>query len=61
MRGLRQYEKDERPTLRKLVEQMNKLHADMGGRTNRPERKALLRAMYALQREIERQNLEELR
>ena len=61
MRGLRQYEKDERSNLRKLVEQMNKLYADMGGRTNRPERKAILRAMRVLQMEIERENLEELK
>ena len=58
MNNLRQYEKDERGNLRKIVNDMNNLHALMGGRTNRPERKALLRAMYVLQKEIERYTIE---
>jgi hypothetical protein len=54
MNNLKQYEKDERDNLRKIVEQMNDLHARMGGRDSRPERKALLRAMIVLQKEIDR-------
>ena len=52
--NVRQFEKDERPALRKLVEQMNHLHAKMGGRDKRPERIALLKAMKILQVEIDR-------
>ena len=55
MNNLRQYEKDERQNLQKIVEQMNNLHASMGGRDSRPERKALLRAMNVLQKEIDRE------
>jgi hypothetical protein len=55
MNNLRQYEKDERQNLQKIVEQMNNLHARMGGRDSRPERKALLRAMNVLQKEIDRE------
>jgi hypothetical protein len=55
MNSLKQYEKDERNNLRKIVEQMNNLHARMGGRDSRPERKALLRAMSVLQKEIDRE------
>lgn len=54
MNNLRQYEKDEKQNLRKIVEEMNGLHARMGGRDSRPERKALLRAMHILQKEIDR-------
>ena len=58
MNNLRQFERDERANLRRIVNDMNNLHAVMGGRTNRPERKALLRAMYVLQKEIERSTIE---
>ena len=54
MNNLRQYEKDESQNLRKIVEQMNNLHAKMGGRDSRPERKALVKAMAVLQKEIDR-------
>jgi hypothetical protein len=54
MNNLRQYEKDERTNLRLVVDQMNRLHAVMGGRDSRPERKALVRAMRVLQKEIAR-------
>ena len=52
-RGLRRYEKDETPALRDLSDQMNRLHAEMGGRDSRPERKALLKCMRILQKAIE--------
>lgn len=54
MTNLRQYEKDERRNLRDLVQRMNRLHASMGGRDNRPERQALVRCMNILQKEIDR-------
>lgn len=59
--NLRQHEKDERQNLRRIIEAMNRLYCSMGGRTNRPERKALFKAIIVLQRDIERANLEELR
>lgn len=58
MPNYRQYEKDERASLRRIVDDMSRLYSGMGGRTNRPERKALLRAMHILQKEIERYTLE---
>lgn len=57
MNNLRQYEKDEKNNLRKLVEDMNLLHAKMGGRDSRPERKALMRCMAILTKEIKRENI----
>lgn len=54
MNNLRQYEKDERENLRKIAEQMNHLHARMGGRNSRPDRIALLKAMRILQKEIDK-------
>ena len=54
MNNLKQYEKDERQRLRNLIEQMNILHAEMGGRDSRPERKVLMRCMNLLKKEIER-------
>lgn len=54
-RGLRQYERDETIGLSRIVESMNTLHARMGGRTSRPERKALIKAMAVLQKEIDAQ------
>ena len=43
-----QFEKDERQSLRKIVDDMCELHANMGGRDHRPERVALLKAMDVL-------------
>lgn len=50
----RKFEKDETPKLIRLAADMNKLHADMGGRDNRPERVALVKCMQILRAEIER-------
>lgn len=52
-RGLRRYEKDESQALLGLAEQMNSLHAEMGGRDSRPERKALVKCIRILQKAIE--------
>ncbi len=52
-RGLRRYEKDETPALRDLADKMNRLHAQMGGRDSRPERKALLKCMRLIEKAIE--------
>lgn len=54
MNDPQKYERDESKNLQKLVEQMNDLHARMGGRDTRPERVALMRAMYILVAEINR-------
>lgn len=54
MNTLKQYEKDESLNLLKIAEDMNRLHANMGGRDSRPERKALLKCMAILHKEIER-------
>lgn len=54
MNNIRQYEKDERQRLLKIVEDMNLLHANMGGRDSRPERETLMRCMKIITREIER-------
>lgn len=54
MSKLKQHEKDESLNLLKIVEDMNRLHANMGGRDSRPERKALLKCMTILHKEIER-------
>lgn len=48
------HEKDESPALRRLVEQMNRLHSNMGGRDARPERLALKKCMQILDEEIKR-------
>jgi len=48
------YEKCERLALLKLSEQMNDLHAKMGGRDSRPERVALIKCMNILRKETER-------
>ena len=37
-----------------MVEDMNRLHAQMGGRDGRPERVALLKCMAILDKEIKR-------
>lgn len=58
MRGLRQYEKDERLALMKIHSDMNLLHSQMGGRDRRPERIALLKCMRILIAEIERKTAE---
>ena len=49
-----QYEQDERANILRIIESMNQLHAKMGGRDNRPERKALLKCMHILTKENER-------
>lgn len=51
--NLRKYEKDERQNLMRIAEDMNLLHARMGGRDARPERLALIKAMKALQKVID--------
>lgn len=58
MRGLRQYEKDERRALMNIHSDMNLLHSQMGGRDRRPERIALLKCMRILIAEIERKTAE---
>jgi hypothetical protein len=58
MSNLKKYEKDESRNLLKIMEQMNDLHARMGGRDTRPERKALIRCMGILDKEIERSTQE---
>ena len=58
--NLKQYEKDERNNLRLIVARMNRLHAVMGGRDDRPEREALMHAMHVLQKEIDRATEHEL-
>lgn len=52
-RGLRALEKDESAALRDLSDQMNRLHAQMGGRDSRPERKALVKCMRLIEKAIE--------
>jgi hypothetical protein len=47
-RGLRRHEKDESRKLQAIVEQMNALHSEMGGRDKRPERIALSKCMKIL-------------
>ena len=54
MNTLRQHEKDETLNLLKIADDMNQLHANMCGRDSRPERKALLKCMAILHKEIER-------
>jgi hypothetical protein len=54
MRGLKQYETCQRKNLLKLREQINHLHADMGGRDRRPERVALSKCMDILTKELDR-------
>lgn len=61
MSKLKQHEKDESLNLLKIVEDMNRLHANMGGRDSRPERKALLKCMAILHKEIERTREEYLK
>lgn len=48
MANLRQYELDESIRLRRIIEQMNVAHAEMGGRDCRPARVALVRCMRLL-------------
>lgn len=54
MNNLRQYEKDESQNLRRIIDEMNRVHAQMGGRDSRPERVALMRAMRLLRSAIEK-------
>lgn len=56
MSMLKKFETCQRQVLIGLVERMNKAHAEMGGRDNRPERKALLKCMAILQKEIDREH-----
>jgi len=58
MNNYKKHEKDERQNLLKIKEQMNDLHARMGGRDKRPERKALARCMAILDKEIQRSTQE---
>jgi len=53
IRGPRKYEKDEGPNIWKIHDQMNALHARMGGRDGRPERRALERAMDILRTHLD--------
>ena len=55
MNNLRQYETDQTKELLDLVARMNRLSSDMGGRNNRPERKALAQCMRILVKCIEEQ------
>lgn len=54
MPNYQQYEKDERGNLLRIIDDMNRLYSDMGGRDKRPERVALLKCMRILRKEIER-------
>lgn len=54
MKGFQQYEKDERHNMLQLLDIMNKLHANMGGRDTRPERVALSECMRIITKELER-------
>lgn len=58
--NFRKYEKDEGRSLLALLNQMNELHARMGGRDSRPERLALMRCMRILSKEIEANKLRTL-
>ena len=58
MNYLRQYEKDVSQELTLLVERMNLLHAEMGGRDERPERVALEECMKILSAEVDRSRKE---
>lgn len=51
---MKKYEKCERIGILKLREEMNDLHALMGGRDNRPERVALSKCIDILTKELER-------
>ena len=52
--NLRKYEQDETQRMREILNQMNTIHARMGGRDDRPERVALMQCMDILGKEIER-------
>jgi hypothetical protein len=54
----KKHEKDERQNLLKIKEQMNDLHARMGGRDERPERMALMQCMEIIDKEIARSTQE---
>ena len=53
-RGYQKYERDESAKIRAIRDEMNLLHANMGGRDARPERRALLRCMNILTKELDR-------
>ena len=57
---MKQHEKDERQALLAIVGQMNELHSKMGGRDGRSERKALLKCMNILTKEIQNKTQEYL-
>jgi len=61
MNNLRQYERDESGNLQAITEDMNRLHARMGGRDRRPERLALMKCMKILRKEIERSHREDMK
>lgn len=58
MSNYKKHEKDERRNLLKIKEQMNDLHARMGGRDERPEREVLMQCMDILDKEIQRSTQE---
>lgn len=54
MSRFKKYEQDETQKLNKLVDKMNILYCNMGGRDSRHERIALLQCMRILQKTIEK-------
>ena len=58
MTNYRKYEKDERANLLRIVNDMDRLYSDMGGRDKRLERVALLKCIRVLRKEIERLAIE---
>ena len=54
MPNYKQYEQDERANLRRIIDDMDRLYSEMGGRDSRPERKAPRKCMRILQAEVER-------
>lgn len=54
MPNYRQYEKDESANIRKILNDMSRLHAEMGGRDSRPERVALVKCMAILRKELDK-------
>lgn len=53
MNNLRQFEQDESAKLQRIINDMNQLHAEMGGRDRRPERLALMKCIKILANELE--------
>jgi hypothetical protein len=52
--SMKKHEHCERKNLLRLRDDMNRLHASMGGRDNRPERVALVKCMDILTDELNR-------